>query len=81
MIAWPAEEKLTDVAKSNLARFKKTAASAELEDDGASTWAFHAFTHTGDPPLRVLLRNENGDEITFTMEADGRWLLRRKDRA
>ncbi len=30
---------------------------------------------------RVILQNENGDEATWTLDAEGFWTLRKKDRS
>lgn len=79
MIEWPAEEKLEGAAKSNLDRFRKTAAARELDEDPA-TWAIHSFARQAEPPVRIILVNEQGDEVTWTLGGDGAWTIRRKDR-
>ena len=78
MIEWPAEEDLEGAAKSNVDRFKKTAAARELEEDGA-TWRFHSWSRTPEAPVRMILVNENGDEAVWTFD-NGSWTMRKKDR-
>ncbi len=80
MIEWPAEEKLEGAAKSNLERFRKCAAARELEEE-SNTWMFHSWSRVPEAPVRVILQNENGDEVTWTLDAEGFWTVRKKARA
>jgi hypothetical protein len=78
MIEWPARENLNDAAKRNLDLFESTAAALELAEDDA-TWKLVAWARSEEPPVRIMLRNEQSlEELTFTQEETGTWILRRK---
>jgi hypothetical protein len=73
------EEKLEGAGKSNVERFRKSAAARELEEEN-TTWVFHSWSRLAEPPVRIILMNERGDEVTWTLDAEGFWTLRKKDR-
>jgi hypothetical protein len=78
MIEWPARENLTEAAKRNLDMFESTAAALELNEDAAK-WRLVAWARSEEPPVRMMLRNEQTlEELTFTREESGTWILRRK---
>ncbi len=77
MIEWPEEEHLSTPAKTALQRFKKTAAAAELEED-ARAWRFLSWARSNEPPVRMRLRSDDLDEVTFTLESTGAWLVTRQ---
>jgi len=77
MIEWPEDDHLTAPAKTALQRFKKTAAAAELEED-ARAWRFLSWARSTEAPVRMRLRSDDQDEVTFTLESSGGWLVTRK---
>jgi hypothetical protein len=78
MIEWPARENLTEAAKRNLDLFESTAAALELGEDAAK-WRVVAWARSEEPPVRMKLRNESTlEELTFTREETGTWILARK---
>jgi hypothetical protein len=78
MIEWPARENLTEAAKRNLDLFEGTSAAIELNEDAAK-WRLVAWARNEEPPMRMMLRNEQTlEELTFTREESGSWILRRK---
>jgi hypothetical protein len=74
MIRWPPESKLSAEDRLNLARFRRSAAAEELGDD-AHTWELESTSWTGDYPVRLIWRNEEGQEVCFTIEDTGLWRL------
>ncbi|MFO0679532.1 MAG: hypothetical protein U0169_23600 [Polyangiaceae bacterium] len=78
MIVWPTDSKLTPIAKSNLDRFKATAAAKALEDD-AETWHFVNWSWLKDPPIRFTLSNERHRAVTFTLGSTGHYTMHEAD--
>jgi hypothetical protein len=78
MIEWPARENLNAAAKRNLDKFESTAAALELAEDAAK-WQMVAWSRSDESPVRIMLRNEQTlEELTFTHEESGTWILRRQ---
>jgi hypothetical protein len=75
MIRWPADKKLTPDAKTNLERFRQTAAAKALEAE-SQTWHFQNWSWTTDAPVRLILENPDHHVLTFTLDGHGMWTMR-----
>jgi hypothetical protein len=75
MIEWPEEDKLTKPATANLARFKKTAVSRELEED-THTWRFQSWPWTKDAPWKWILHSDTRRLVTLVMDDDGQYVVK-----
>jgi hypothetical protein len=71
------EHSLTDEARANLELFLRTSAAREVEDD-PGVWTVVEWTWSAGPPIRVHLRDENGDVVDFVMDDTGVWQLWRE---
>jgi hypothetical protein len=75
MIRWPADEKLVPAAKKNLEKFRATAAAKSLEAE-SQTWHFLNWSWTADPPMRLILENQDHHMLTFILDDRGLWTMR-----
>lgn len=64
---------MTKVSREAIARFRDTAASAELEA-AAETWTIVAWPWANETPLRVVLENASRHAVSFTLRDGGIWL-------
>lgn len=63
---------VSDAAANNLERFGETAFAKRLREDPRH-WSVIEWSRTREPPLRVQLRNQNGDVLEFVMDESGAW--------
>src|SRR3954469_10290902 len=76
MIRWPDERRLTRAARTNVGRFRVTAAALELAEDH-HVWELLGTSWFDELPLRMVWRNEERREVCFTLEEDGLWRIAR----
>ena len=73
MLTMP-DRPMTDEARKNLARFYETSAAREFEQD-SRMWSVVEWTWESGPPLRVSLRDGEGQVLDFVMDDQGVWNL------
>ncbi len=71
MIDWLDEQRMDDVVKANVDRFRRTSFAKDLEEDKA-TWRWMSWPRSAESPLRFLLASEPNRHATFTIDGDGR---------
>lgn len=74
MICWPAEHALGEGTRYGLARFRETSAAQELAED-AHTWQLEASSWTDEFPVRLIWRDEDDEQVCFTMETPELWRI------
>ena len=72
MIVWPDDRILSAAARDNIARFRATAGAKALETD-TFQWIFQSWARMPDPPYRMILVSDGGEQATITIEEDGLW--------
>jgi hypothetical protein len=70
MIRWLEDERLAPSVKENMARFKATSFAKDL-DEAAATWRFMSWPRTDHTPLRFLLKSNDHQNATFTIDGVG----------
>ena len=63
---------VSEAAASNLERFAETAFARRLRED-LRQWNVIEWSWTTEPPVRVQLRNAEGDVVVFVMDETGSW--------
>jgi hypothetical protein len=71
MIQWLDEQRMDDVVKANVERFRRTSFAKDLEED-KTTWHWMSWPRSPESPLRFLLRSDQNRHATFTIDGDGR---------
>ena len=64
----------TDIVKKNLELFASSAAAEELEDQKRE-WRVVEWSWTPGPPLRIVLRTEEGEGVAVVMDGTGVWRI------
>jgi len=74
MIVWPDEALLRSPGREGLRRFRETAACAELEAS-PKKWTVMAWPWTHEPPIRVVLEDEEHHTMAFSLNEAGIWRM------
>ena len=67
----------TETVKKNLEIFASSAAAREL-DDGPGQWRVVEWSWTAGPPMRIALRDEQGQTVVVVVDATGSWRIGRE---
>jgi|GEM_PF-2392463 hypothetical protein len=67
----------TQTGKKNLEIFAASAAAREL-DERPDIWTVVEWSWTPAPPLRVVLRSDQGDRRDVVIDASGVWRMQRE---
>jgi hypothetical protein len=77
MIVWPDDRILSSAARDNIARFRATAGAKTLEAD-THQWTFQSWARLPEPPYRMILVSDGGEQATITIEENGLWNINRQ---
>jgi hypothetical protein len=77
MIIWPDETTVAamrEEGREGLRLFRESAAAAEIEAR-PERWHIVSWPWTREPPVRIVLESDRHEDIVFSLDADGVWML------